>query len=99
MRAAAPICFSKGKAAELHVAFCLILLCLGIAITGLLHLLRSWAWWVPLLPGFVLGLAVMAAAKKTQRLHPGLNVGRRPRKDERWQRREKTGNCFPVFSH
>ena len=64
MRAAAPICFSKGKAAELHVTFCLILLGLGIAIPGLLHLLRSWAWWVPLLPGFVLGLVVMVAAQK-----------------------------------
>ncbi len=42
----------------------LIIIGVGIAITGLLNLAYSYLWWVPLLAGFVVGLIVIFMAQK-----------------------------------
>ena len=36
----------------------------GICVTGLLNLADSSVWWVPLVAGFILGLAVIYRAQK-----------------------------------
>ena len=42
----------------------LILVGVGIAVTGVLNFFRSSLWWVPLVAGFTLGLTVMYIAQK-----------------------------------
>ena len=42
----------------------LIIIGAGIIITGLLNLAYSSLWWVPMLAGFVLGLALIYTAQK-----------------------------------
>ncbi len=42
----------------------LIIIGLGIIITGLLNLASSFLWWIPLLAGFILGFAVILMAQK-----------------------------------
>ncbi len=42
----------------------LIVIGAGINITGLLNLVKSSLWWIPLLAGFILGIAVIYMAQK-----------------------------------
>ncbi len=42
----------------------LILIGVGICITGVLNLLYSSLWWIPLLAGFVMGFIIMNKAQK-----------------------------------
>lgn len=42
----------------------LIVIGLGIAGTGVLDLLHIGLWWIPLLVGFVVGLAILCVAQK-----------------------------------
>ena len=42
----------------------LIVIGAGIIITGLLNLIKSSLWWIPLLTGFILGLAIIYMAQK-----------------------------------
>ena len=42
----------------------LVIIGAGIILTGLINLASSSFWWIPLLAGFVLGLAVMYTAQK-----------------------------------
>ncbi len=42
----------------------LILIGVGICITGVLDLLYSSLWWIPLLAGFVMGFIIMNKAQK-----------------------------------
>ena len=42
----------------------LILIGAGVVVTGILNLLYSPYWWIPLVMGFVAGVVVMVAAQK-----------------------------------
>lgn len=42
----------------------LILIGVGICVTGVLNLLYSSLWWIPLLAGFVMGFIIMNKAQK-----------------------------------
>ena len=42
----------------------LIVIGAGISLTGLLDLVHTSVWWIPLLAGFVLGIAVLYRAQK-----------------------------------
>ena len=42
----------------------LILMGIGICVTGLLNLLESALWWIPMAVGFVAGFIVMSKAQK-----------------------------------
>ena len=42
----------------------LILIGAGVVVTGILNLLYSPYWWIPLVLGFVAGVVVMVAAQK-----------------------------------
>ena len=42
----------------------LILIGVGICVTGLLNLFESAFWWIPMIAGFASGLAVLSTAQK-----------------------------------
>lgn len=41
----------------------MILIGVGICVTGLLNLFESAFWWIPMIAGFASGLAVLSAAQ------------------------------------